>query len=283
MLRNLQPDEDEREVLMVVSDGLNGDPALLCETLSGKGYSLMGALAGGDLSQGRTYQAGGRQSGSGGLSAGVLSGNIVMGVGAGHGWQPVGAMVRLSRVQGAWVRTLDGQPANEIYARMFGQAARDWLEPPLSNLVRLYPLGLDDDGSMTVRSPVHIEADGSLRMNSRLPEGRLVNLMVGTQASCLAAARQAAEQALNDLGPTRPRLALLMVDAAWQSLLEAQPGAELQAVRQVLGPGVPVFGGYTLGQIARLGYKTPAQLFNQHIVVALFGLKKVEEISRIVA
>ena len=117
MLRGLQPNEDDGDILMVASDGLDGDATLLCETLSEKGYAFVGALAGGDLLHGRTYQAGGRQSGHGGLAAGVLSGNIVAGVGAGHGWQPVGATVRLTRVQGAWVRTLDGQPANETYAR----------------------------------------------------------------------------------------------------------------------------------------------------------------------
>ena len=120
-------------------------------------------------------------------------------------------------------------------------------------------------------------------MNSRLPEGQLANILVGTQAACLKAARQAAEQALANLGPTRPRLAMLLVDAAWQPLFESQPGAEVTVVRQVLGSGVPIFGGYTLGQMARLGYKAPAQFFNQHIIVALFGLKKVEEVSRIVA
>jgi hypothetical protein len=118
-----------------------------------------------------------------------------------------------------------------------------------------------------------VEADGSLRMNASLPEGKLVDLMIGTQQGCLDAARRAASQALSALGGGVPRLAVLLVDAAWGLMLELQPGGEAKAVREVLGDDVPLLGGYTYGQIARLQPRGPAQLLNQHMVVILFGSK----------
>ena len=171
---------------------------------------------------------------------------------------------------------LDGRPANETYERLFGYPARQWAYPPLSEMVRLYPLGVQGDADLVVRSPIRMEVDGSLLMNTTLVEGSSVDLMVGTKENCIRAARRATESALVALGPTRPKLALALVDAAWQTLLELQPGAEIEAMRQVLGMDVPVLGGYTFGQIARLNPDKPVDLLNQHMLVVLFGEKRVE-------
>lgn len=276
MLKMLQPNADQAETLLLMADGLNGDAGLVCDALSNSGYAVAGGLAGGEVGRGRTFQVGGRQSGNGGLAAMVLSGNVVVGVGAAHGWHPVGALARLTRVQGQWVRTLDSQQANETYARWFGYPARDWAFPPLNDLVRLYPLAFQDGDQQVVRSPLRVEADGSLRMNTRLPEGKTVDLMIGSAAACAQAARQATQQALVNLGPTTPRAAVLLVDVAWQLMLDNQPQKEIQVVREVLGAEIPVMGGYTFGQLGRLSPKGPVHLMNQHMEVILFGVKSVE-------
>lgn len=276
MLSGLQPDVEAGEVLLTVADGFNGDATHLCAALSALACPAAGCLAGGELWRGRTYQVGGRQHGSGGLAGAVLSGNVVIGVGAAHGWKPVGALTRLSRVQGQWVRMLDNHPASETYEQYFGYPAREWAYPPLSEMARLYPLGIHEEGALFVRSPLRIEVDGSLRMNTLLPEGRVADLLVGSQTGCRQAADQAVRQALASLGPTRPRLAVVLVDAAWQTMLELDPQAEVQAVRQALGADVPIIGGYTYGQTMRDNPRSPVQLLNQHMLVILFGVKKVE-------
>jgi hypothetical protein len=282
MRHTLHPDGESEEILLLVGDGVNGDAEILCQELPDEGYALAGCLAGGELWRGRTFQVGGRVSGSGGLAAGVLSGNITAGVGMGHGWQPVGAFSRLSRVQGQWVRMMEGKPASETYSRLFGYPARSWCYPPLNELVRLYPLGLRRTGPkagtapLRVRAPLRMEADGGLRMNSLLPEGEIVELLIGSPEACRLAVQEAVMQAQQALGPAQPRLALVLVDIAWQLLFELDAQAELEALRQALGPQVPIAGGYTFGQIARLAAQGPAQLLNQHILVILFGDKTVE-------
>lgn len=276
MLQALKPDPQAGESMLVVADGLSGDSDLLCEALSMQDIPVVGCLAGGELWRGRTFQLGGWQAGSSGLAAAVLGGNLVMGSGVGHGWQPVGALARLTRVQGHWVRTLDDQPASETYARLFGFPAREWSHAPLSDLVRLYPLGMQEPDGMFVYSPLRMEVDGSLRMNCTLPEGVTVDFMVGSPDTCRLAAAGAAQQALAALGPTRPRLAVLLVDAAWQTVLELEPRAEVDAVRQVIGEDVPLIGGYTFGQISRTRSDGPLRSLNQHILVLLFGGKCLE-------
>lgn len=265
--------------LLAVADGINGDARQLCAALPAGNYALAGGLAGGDLRRARTFQIGGRQNGNGGLAAALLTGKLAMGVGQGHGWLPVGVHFRVTRARGPWVRSLDSRSAAESYARYLGYKPREWGFPPLNELVRLYPLGIEqaagggrltDKENLLLRAPLRIENDGSLRMNTTIPEGSVGHLMVGSIDACLQAVQDAAGQARQALGNARPVLALVLLDVAWQMLFEAQPGAEINALRDVLGPDLPVAGGYTFGQIARNSAGVP-ELFNQEIQVILFG------------
>jgi hypothetical protein len=197
-----------------------------------------------------------------------------MGIGHAHGWDPVGSQFRVTRSRGFWLRTLNGRPASETYAELFGQPARDWAFPPLSYLARLYPLGVEQGEDLVVRAPIRVEADGSFRMNAAVRDGADAYLLVGSRASCEKAAAQAVQQALLALGDVKPALVLMLVDIAWQMLLKSKPGAEIAAVQDILGPGVPLAGGYTLGQIIPGKDSAPPKFLNQHIVVVAFGEQK---------
>ncbi len=255
---------------LIFADGFNADAEQLCATLPA-GVNLMGALSSGDLHTGNAYQIGGTQFGAGGLALARLEGQIKVGVGYGHGWQPVGTHFRVTRSRGFWVRTLDGRPASEAYARLFGYPAREWAFPPLNHLARIYPLGMEQlDKSLVLRSPLRVEADGSFRMNAAVVDGSEAYLLTGSLSACQAAARDAARKALDALDGARPVLALVLTDIAWQVLFEALPGADIAAVHEALGPNVQIAGGYTLGQIVPDGEAIP-KFLNQHMMVILFG------------
>ncbi|HQV95990.1 MAG TPA: FIST C-terminal domain-containing protein, partial [Anaerolineales bacterium] len=180
------------------------------------------------------------------------------------------AQFRVTRSRGFWLRTLDGKPASETYARLFGYPARDWAFPPLSHLARLYPLGVEQGDQMTIRSPIRVEADGSFRMNAPVRDGTDAYLLVGSRVSCENAAHAAAQQALKALDGAKPVFAFVIVDLAWEMLLKSHPGAEVAALREIFGSDLPIAGGYSLGQIIPGKLPVP-QLLNQHIVVVAFG------------
>lgn len=258
---------------LLFADGFNADAEQFCAGLL-PGTNLIGALSSGDMNAGNAYQIGGAQFGAGGLALARLEGNLRVGVGSGSGWQPVGSHFRVTRSRGFWVRTLDGRPASETYAHLFGYPARDWAFPPLNHLARLYPLGLEQmDKSLLLRSPLRVEADGSFRMNAAVSDGTEAYLLVGSLTACQQAATAATEQALAALDGARPVLALVLADIAWHMLFEAQQGADVAAVQAALGANVPVVGGYTLGQILPRA-DTPPQFLNQHMLVVVFGEPK---------
>ncbi len=266
--RSLSSPPGEDSVVLIFADGFNGDAEQFCAHMQDVPL-VIGGLSCGDLHTGHTYQFANNRFGMGSLAAAYLYGGIRVGLGSAHGWDPVGGQFRVTRSRGFWLRTLDGRPASEAYAQLFGHPAREWAFPPLNHLVRLYPLGLEQEEGLRVRSPMRVEADGSFRMNAPIPEGLDAYLMVGSPANCQRAARQAAQEALQGLGKARPVFALVLVDIAWQLLLKAQPGLEIAAVQDILGDEVPIAGGYTLGQIVP-GEDRP-HFLNQHITVLLFG------------
>jgi len=265
-----QLSEKENNALIFFADGFNGDADQLCAALSSS-LPLAGALSSGDLHTGHSYQLAGPQTGSGALAAAFLRGNVRVGIGSTHGWNPVGSQFRVTRSRGFWLRTLDGRPASETYAQLFGYPAREWAFPPLSHLARLYPLGIDQGENMIVRAPIRVEADGSFRMNASVRDGVDAYLLVGSRASCEKAAHQAAQQALQQLQGSKPTFALVLVDLAWEMLLKSHPGSEITAVQEILGKDVPIAGGYTLGQVVPGKESAPPQLLNQHIVVIAFA------------
>src|SRR5512138_1204775 len=211
-------EQSDTRALFFFADGFNGDADQLCSALGDGSYQLAGALSSGDLHTGHSYQIAGPQTGSGALSAAFLRGNFRVGIGSAHGWNPVGSQFRVTRSRGFWLRTLDGRPASETYAQLFGYPARDWAFPPLNYLARLYPLGVEQGDQLVVRAPIRVEADGSFRMNAPVRDGVDAYLLVGSRVACEKAAREAAQQALLQLGDAKPAFALVLVDISWQLL-----------------------------------------------------------------
>ncbi len=257
--------------LLFFADGFNGDAEQLCQAMNNDAAVIAGALSSGDLHTGYSYQIAANQGGSGCLAAAIIRGNLKLGIGADHGWHPIGSQFRVTRSRGFWLRTLDGRPASETYSQRFGYPARDWGFPPLNHLVRLYPLGIDQGDTIQIRAPLRVEADGSFRMNAPVRDGTDAYLLIGSPASCQEAAQHAAQQARLALGETKPALILILVDIAWQMLLKANPGAEIAAIQDIFGKDVPIAGGYTLGQIIPGKEDAPPQFLNQHILVLAFG------------
>jgi hypothetical protein len=263
-------DRKEPESVICFADGFNGDAEQFCSSIPGNSHTFVGALSSGDLHTGNTFQLAGNQTGMGSLAATYLRGNLRMGIGYAHGWDPIGRQFRVTRARGFWLRTLDGRPASESYAELFGYPAREWAFPPLNHLARLYPLGVEQGEDLVLRSPIRVEADGSFRMNATIRDGIDAYLLVGSRAACEKAARQATQQALLKLEGAKPVLAIVLVDIAWQMLLKATPGVEVTAIQEILGNKVPIAGGYTLGQIIPGDASSP-RFLNQHLAVVIFG------------
>jgi hypothetical protein len=284
MLKSYLPNLSDG-LLLFVAEGLRGQASVITQefNLSLKRMApvfapcVIGWLAGGQISRGVTSQIGGNTAGSEGLAAARITGNFHACAGLACSWAPVGAYVKITSARGVNVQSLDELPPNEVYARWFGYKPGEWLVSPLNELVRLYPLGFQQQGDwpIQVHSPIRMESDGRLKMNTSVHSGRLAHLLVGSAAACAEAAEAAARQALQQLeeklGSFKAVLALVLVDESWRMLMEANPGIEAVAVRDVIGNSVPIIGGYTYGQLVQLEGSPYLEAYNQYIQVVIFA------------
>jgi hypothetical protein len=257
---------------LLALDGLGLNSAVALEALHDFPAPVAAGLGSGDFRNGKTFQFCGEDCGEGSAAAVILGGRFRLGVGMAHGWQPVGmSFLPTVRMGDLGIQELNGVSAAEAFARAFNYPVREWSTPPLKQLARLYALGIEQDSQeMLVRSAVHVEVDGSFRMNAPVPEDVEVQLLVGNMESCLAAARQAAQAALEGMHGAKPLMAVLMVDIAWQYLFESRSGEFVDAVLEELGD-VPLVGAYTMGQAASQKMDVMPVLQNQQIEVVLLG------------
>lgn len=280
--------EEQPDLLLLAGEGFTNrtdralqDLAALYDS-GGWSFQIAGCLSGGEISREATVQICGPQTARKGLAAAWMKGSLTMGVGTAHVWSKIGPYLTLTSVSEDGIQMLDGCPAAEVYARLLGGQPKLWSLPPLNEIVRLYPLEVEDsravaDAAAPIRSPFFVRSDGSLRMNTRLSAGSIGHLMMGSASACAEAAKTAAQQAMQNLEENsargRPVLALVLIDEAWRLLLEGQPGEEVHAVRSILGEDLPIIGGYVLGQIVQPHPSAGPQLLNQNIEIILFAEK----------
>ncbi len=285
-IQNLKQEVFLPQDILLAADGINGSLMPFCGAFDDLAVNVTGCMAAGEPSLGKTYIIGKNQAGPGAMSAAILGGKFRLGVGLAHGWQDLGVYFQATRTRDVWLQTLDGAPAVEAYARYFGFSPRDWAFPPLTDMARLYPLGVEqvvereatgtgpltktDPSKLLLRSALRVEVDGSLRMSAPVPEGAVVHLMTGDPDACLTAARDAAEKAMNNLGGAKPLLAIALVDVAWRLLFESRPGQVSAAIKTVIGD-LPLVGAYTFGQMVRADVTKPPVLHNQNLALVIIG------------
>jgi hypothetical protein len=263
------------QVLLMFTDGLAGDHE---EVLAGA-YGVLGAsvpLIGGsaspDLVQRRTFHLYGQEVLEDAVVGAAIASDGPFGVGLRHGWRRVGEPMSVTHSAGGGVFTLDDKPALPTYLERLAAPPEAYTDPEVfSKFADTRPLGVDRRGGADVRnvSSTEYHQEGWLCSSGEIPEGGLVWLMEGDEASVLAAAGDAFADAVSDLDGTPP-LGFLAFDCASRRRLLGEDGVgqEIGLMTGQTGDR-PLAGFYTWGEIARTrgihGYH------NQTLVVLAVG------------
>lgn len=101
-----------------------------------------------------------------------------------------------------------------------------------------------------MRHALHILDDGSIVCQGDILEGTEVHLMISNKEFCQQATKEAVDEAKNALGGRQPKL-IIVFESLWrQQLLGRSIIQEIQTMRDVLGPTVPVIGMYSFWEVA---------------------------------
>ena len=263
------------QVLLMFTDGMASDHE---EVLAGA-YGVLGAsvpLIGGsaspDLVERRTFHLYGQEVLEDAVVGAAIASDGPFGVGLRHGWRRVGEPMSVTHSAGGGVFTLDDKPALATYLERLDAPPEAYTDPEVfTRFADTRPLGVDRRGGADVRNVSSNEHhhEGWLRSGGEIPEGGLVWLMKGNEASVLAAAGDAFRDAVADLDGTPP-LGFVAFDCASRRRLLGESGvAEEIGLMTGQAGDRPLAGFYTWGEIARTrgihGYH------NQTLVVLAIG------------
>ena len=262
--------------MLLFPDGLTGNAAELIRGIQdrlGLSFPIAGGSAADDFGFTRTYQYVQGKLHSDAVAGVLLAGPIAVGIGARHGWRPLGKPRRVTRGLANIVQELDGHTAVNLYETYFGRAAESLKAGSLADMSIVYPLGMPIPGEeeYLLRNVLKVDpTTGSLIYAGEIPEGSEVRLMMGSKERALDAARKAAEQAVLSIAPRTPTFALIFSSCSRARLFGRRAGEEIAAIRQVLGRSVPIIGFYDYGEQAPLsaaGFRGLSYLHNETLVV----------------
>ncbi len=273
--RTIQAQLPHPHGLVIFPDGLTGNVAEVIrgiQEVMGLSFPITGGSAADDFGFTRTYQYSNGKVYTDAVVGILLAGPIALGIGARHGWQPLGRPRRVTKATANVVEELDHHTAVNLYETYFGKQAVSLKSESLAEMSIVYPLGMPIPGEeeYLLRNVLKVDPNGSLIYAGEIPEGSEVRLMMGSKARAWEAAKRAAEQATLEIAPRNPSLGLVFSSCSRSRLFGPQVAKEIAIVRQALGEEVPFIGFYDYGEQAPLtaaGFRGRSHFHNETLVV----------------
>ncbi len=170
--------------------------------------------------------------------------------GYGHGWEPVGGELEITRAEGPEVFEVNGLPVIEFYRQFLGRDAGDKF---FELMVQRYGFSMPAPGSGKTHIKLPVSCDlkkGSIRyFPAEELQGKKVRLIQASRLSLVEGARAAAKECAAARPGKKPALVFMVSCCSRSHILHSRENDEVDAVRSVFGKAVPVFGFYSGGEI----------------------------------
>lgn len=99
----------------------------------------------------------------------------------------------------------------------------------------------------------------------------MVNLTCGDISSVLQASKKAAQLAMTDLGDAKAAMIFCYSCMARKIVLGRRTREEIELIREVISPELPIVGFYTYGEYSRVKRNGPSFLHNETATVSVIG------------
>ena len=174
-----------------------------------------------------------------------------LGIGVGHGWEPVGSPMRVTESNGTQLISLNSIPVLEMFRLHADETkqvfnVRDPVPFFLHNVI-----GIKTVNGYYLRVPLAIQADGSIVCASDIPLHATVAFMKATVQSASEAAKSATLEAVRQMNGQKASVALVFDCVATRLRTGREFVNELNSVQNELN-SAPYAGCNTYGQITRI-------------------------------
>lgn len=254
--------------VLVLSEGLRINGSALIEGLTGalpEGVAVTGGLAGdGSRFEQTAVGLDERPTGDRVVAVGLYGESLSVGFGSLGGWDPFGPERLVTRSAGSVLYELDGEPALALYKLYLGHHAA---QLPASGL--LFPLAIrQGHRDEVVRTILGVdERQQSLVFAGEIPVGSRARLMRANFERLIDGASGAAQSSAGGLRGRAAEVALLISCVGRKLLLQQRIEEEVEAVREVLGPGPVLTGFYSYGELSPFTPSARCELHNQTMTI----------------
>lgn len=260
-------------VVLLLSDGLSGDQQEVVRGAYeqvGATVPLVGGCAGDDLRMERTRQFFGSTVLEGAVLGAAISSDGPIGIGVRHGWRPVGEPMTVTCAEGVVVRTLDDEPALDVYLERLGAPPEVRVDAEaFTAYAATRPLGMRRRGRGEIRFVATANfQERTITCFAGVPQGGECSIMLGDASSVLDATDDAVAEALAGLNGEPPAGVLVFDCIARKGVLGSGVVDEVERIATAVGRA-PVAGFYTYGEIARTSGSSG--FHNQTLVVMAVG------------
>jgi hypothetical protein len=247
-----------REVFIAFSEGIEKNSSAFIrgvkESLGG-GFPVLGAISSDDFKYKNLSQFFQDQILRNSVVGLLLGGSFHLALGCKHGFKPLGKPRTVTKVEGYILRTIDGQPAMEIYKHFLGQEIQGIKNAALNSCAAMYPLGFyhEESNQYLLRNIIDILEDGSIVCHEGIHEGAEVHLMISNKESCRNSAIEAAGMVKASLADKPAMLVIVLESLARHKILGRSAFNEIQDIKYILGNTTPIIGMCTYGEIGPFG------------------------------
>jgi hypothetical protein len=207
---------------------------------------LFGGCAADDWRMECNYVFCGRQAFPDSMLVAVFETGLQFGIAMAHGFQPAPLSATVTRSQDHEVLELDGRPAAEAYAKLFG-LSRESLEGQHLTLTTNQPLGIADAyGQYSINVATYFTRNDGIRFAQSIAEGSQLTVMEPAPDG-MGAGRKALLKAMLRAGIADPAVALVCSCALRAKSIKERTSEEISGILEAI-PNVPVVGFYGFGE-----------------------------------
>ncbi|MCK4781761.1 FIST C-terminal domain-containing protein [Candidatus Parcubacteria bacterium] len=193
---------------------------------------------------------------------------------SGHGWEPIGLEMKVTKTKPGLIQEIDGKPAIEVFEKYLEKTKEEILNPEFfTKEGTFYPFGIVSENSqkVIVKAIVGATPAGELILFTPISEGATIRILQVQTDKMVETAKEVTEDAMTQLDGKSPELAFLFSCTIRKGLLMPDQGRESKAVIEKIGKDIPLFGSWNAGEICSRKEEEEWMLHNETIVVGLMS------------
>ena len=184
-------------------------------------------------------------------------------------WGQFGPDRLITRSKDNVLYEFDGRSALALYKDYLGEYAQGL---PATGLMFPLCLFIGETGHSVLRAILAVdEKTQSITFAGNVPEGAHARMMMGNIEQLIDGTFEAARDSLTALGDHATALSILVSCNGRRHVLKQRIEEEIEAVRDVLGPGAILTGFYSYGEIAPIAAGGSSELHNETMTMTSFA------------